>query len=203
MKTNVPLLTERLQATLDKLSAPTLETSESISLKTWWQEVQSKYAGRDINFSESIHTDPLIPIEVFNTVTENLLDNARSKRMMQPDLSITVTLQADTARPYPKKPGRNYLTRLFFQKADLVLDFISPASWQSVLDTGFCLKVITGEMSAFACLPGKRPPSCNMRARAVYLPQPSLLLSRSHLSRRRYHQTHHPPSLCLLLMVCG
>ncbi len=95
LKKQLPLLTERLQATLDKLSAPTLETSESISLKTWWQEVQSKYAGRDINFSESIHTDPLIPIEVFNTVTENLLDNARSKRMMQPDLSITVTLQAD------------------------------------------------------------------------------------------------------------
>ena len=95
LKKQLPLLTERLQATLDKLSAPTMETSESISLKLWWQEVQSKYAGRDINFEESIHADSLIPLEVFNTVTENLLDNARSKRLMQPDLSITVMLQAD------------------------------------------------------------------------------------------------------------
>lgn len=95
LKKQLPLLTERLQATLDKLSAPTLEKSETISLKTWWREVQSKYTGRDITFSESIHTDPLIPVEVFNTVTENLLDNARSKRLMQPDLSITVSLQAD------------------------------------------------------------------------------------------------------------
>jgi K+-sensing histidine kinase KdpD len=95
LKRQLPLLTERLQTTLDKLSAPAMETSDSISLKLWWQELQSKYAGRDINFSESIHSDPLIPLEVFNTVTENLLDNARSKRLMQPDLSITVTIQAD------------------------------------------------------------------------------------------------------------
>ncbi len=95
LKKQLPLLTERLQATLDKLSAPAMETSELISLRLWWQEVQSKYAGRDINFTESIHADPSIPLEVFNTVTENLLDNARSKRLLQPDLSITVSLQAD------------------------------------------------------------------------------------------------------------
>ena len=95
LKRQLPLLTERLQTTLDKLSAPSIETSESISLRTWWQELQSKYAGRNINFTEAIHADPSIPLEVFNTVTENLLDNARSKRLMQPDLSITVALQAD------------------------------------------------------------------------------------------------------------
>ncbi|MGD2054199.1 MAG: ATP-binding protein [Gammaproteobacteria bacterium] len=95
LKKQLPLLTERLQTTLDKLSAPALEASESISLKMWWQEIQSKYAGRNICFTETVHSDPLIPVEVFNTVTENLLDNARSKRLVQPDLSITVILQAD------------------------------------------------------------------------------------------------------------
>ena len=98
LKRQLPLLTERLQTTLDKLSAPTMEKSELIPLKSWWQELQSKYAGRDINFTETIHTDPLIPLEVFNTVTENLLENARSKRLMQPDLSITVILEADNNR---------------------------------------------------------------------------------------------------------
>jgi hypothetical protein len=97
LKKQLPLLTERLQTTLDKLSAPALEASESISLKTWWQEIQSKYAGRSIHFTETIHSDPTIPMEVFNTVTENLLDNARSKRLIQPDLSITVILQADNS----------------------------------------------------------------------------------------------------------
>ena len=95
LKKQLPLLTERLQTTLDKLSAPVLESSESVSLKSWWQEIQSKYAGRNISFTETVHSDPLIPVEMFNTVTENLLDNARSKRLIQPDLSITVILQSD------------------------------------------------------------------------------------------------------------
>ena len=95
LKKQLPLLTERLQTTLDKLSAPVLESSQSVSLKSWWQEIQSKYAGRNISFTETVHSDPLIPVEMFNTVTENLLDNARSKRLIQPDLSITVILQSD------------------------------------------------------------------------------------------------------------
>lgn len=95
LRKQLPLLTERLQTTLDKLSAPTTETSESMTIRSWWQEIQSKYAGRGIDFTESIHADTAIPVEVFNTVTENLLDNARSKRLTQSDLSITVALQAD------------------------------------------------------------------------------------------------------------
>jgi len=98
LRKQLPLLTERLQTTLDKLSAPTMDKPESIALKSWWQELQSKYAGRDINFTETIHTNPPIPLEVFNTVTENLLENARSKRLMQPDLTITVSVQADNNR---------------------------------------------------------------------------------------------------------
>jgi signal transduction histidine kinase len=95
LKKQLPLLAERLQITLDKLSAPSTESSQMISLKSWWLQVQSKYAGRDIEFSESIHTDPLIPLEAFNTVIENLLDNARAKKLEQPDISISVELQAD------------------------------------------------------------------------------------------------------------
>jgi K+-sensing histidine kinase KdpD len=95
LKKQLPLLTERLQTTLEKLSAPALEASESVSLKTWWQEMQSKYAGRNISFNGTVHSDPPIPLEMFNTVTENLLDNARSKRLVEPELSISVELQAD------------------------------------------------------------------------------------------------------------
>ncbi len=95
LKKQLPLLTDRLQATLDKLSAPALEATESISLTTWWQELKAKYAGRNIGFSESIKGETFIPVDVFNTVTENLLENARAKRQLQPELSITLSLQSD------------------------------------------------------------------------------------------------------------
>ena len=95
LKKQLPLLTERLQTTLDKLSAPTAESSETMPVRAWWAEIKSKYAGRDIAFAESVHADPPVPVEVFNTVTENLLENARSKRLTQPGLHIAVSLQAD------------------------------------------------------------------------------------------------------------
>jgi len=126
LKRQLPLLTERLQTTLDKLSAPALEPSESVHLKTWWQDVQTKYAGRDIIFAESIHTDPPVPVDVFNTVTENLLENARAKRLFQPDLSITVTLQADnnnislcardSGSPVPEEVRANLFSEVVFSE---------------------------------------------------------------------------------------
>ena len=39
----------------------------------------------------------MIPVELFDTVVENLLDNARTKRINTPDLLIQVTLQSDSA----------------------------------------------------------------------------------------------------------
>ncbi|NNJ97080.1 MAG: HAMP domain-containing histidine kinase [Gammaproteobacteria bacterium] len=98
LRKQLPLLTDRLQATLDKLSAPALESTESVSLKTWWEDMKAKYAGRNIEFSESIDSETFIPAEVFNTVTENLLENARAKRQLQPDLSITLSLHSDTGK---------------------------------------------------------------------------------------------------------
>ena len=95
LKKQLPLLAERLQTTLDKLSAPALESLENVSLKSWWLDIKAKYAGRHILFSETITAEPTIPLEVFNTVIENLLENARAKRLLQPDIKITVTLQAD------------------------------------------------------------------------------------------------------------
>ena len=95
LRRQLPLLTDRLQTTLDKLSAPGQQPTETILLKTWWQELMSKYTGRDIEFSESLHANPEIPADVFNTVTENLLENARSKRIMEPGLNISLSIQAD------------------------------------------------------------------------------------------------------------
>ena len=95
LRRQLPLLTDRLQTTLDKLSAPGQQPTETILLKTWWQELMSKYTGRDIEFSESLHANPEIPADVFNTVTENLLENARSKRIMEPGLNISMSIQAD------------------------------------------------------------------------------------------------------------
>jgi signal transduction histidine kinase len=96
LKKQMPLLTQRLNSTLDKLRAPqstiTSDQPANGSLFRWWDQLQIRYSGRNIDFSSDISHDMDIPVDVFNTVVENLLENARSKRIREPDLSIRVNL---------------------------------------------------------------------------------------------------------------
>jgi signal transduction histidine kinase len=96
LKKQMPLLTQRLNTTLEKLRAPQktdlVTTSLNGSLLHWWDQLQHRYAGRHIEFSTDISNDIEIPIDVFTTVIENLLDNARSKRSREPELKIVVRL---------------------------------------------------------------------------------------------------------------
>ena len=97
LSSQLPLLTQRLKTTLDKLTTPAQADSEQKLLSVWYQSLQSRYAGRDIVFEADINHDIMIPVDLFDTVVENLLDNARTKRINTPDLLIQVTLQSDSA----------------------------------------------------------------------------------------------------------
>jgi len=96
LKRQMPLLTQRLNTTLDKLRAPQntdlVAKSLTGSLLQWWNQLQSRYTGRHIKFTSDIHSDHEIPLDIFTTVIENLLDNARSKRSREPNLNIVVKL---------------------------------------------------------------------------------------------------------------
>lgn len=95
LKKQMPLLTQRLNTTLDKLRAPSAETASqasSGSLIHWWNQLQLRYTGRHIDFSLDLDSDTDIPVDIFTTVVENLLDNARNKRSREPGLKIFVQL---------------------------------------------------------------------------------------------------------------
>jgi signal transduction histidine kinase len=95
LKKQMPLLTQRLNTTLEKLRAPGSNSSSqasSGSLLHWWNQLQMRYTGRHIKFSTDINSDAEIPVDIFITVIENLLDNARNKRIREPSLTILVSL---------------------------------------------------------------------------------------------------------------
>ncbi|MBE9567595.1 MAG: HAMP domain-containing histidine kinase, partial [Proteobacteria bacterium] len=97
LKKQMPLLTQRLNTTLEKLRAPAKnKDDEKIatgSMLHWWDQLQMRYADRHIDFSAEIDQDTDIPIDAFTTVVENLLDNARSKRIRESQLEIFITLE--------------------------------------------------------------------------------------------------------------
>jgi len=102
LKKQMPLLTQRLNTTLEKLRAPhntdLVTKNLTGSLLQWWNQLQSRYTGRHIEFNSDIGGDHEIPLDIFTTVIENLLDNARNKRSREPDLKIFVTLTDNGGR---------------------------------------------------------------------------------------------------------
>ncbi len=89
----LPALTHRLELTLSKLSAPQKEPSgEYIAATDWWELLKSRYHGRNIEFDNVIASTQLIPSAVFENVADNLLDNARKKRMTETNINVAVHL---------------------------------------------------------------------------------------------------------------
>ncbi len=88
----LPILTQRLQNTLDKLQTKT-DTGKSFKkMDIWWLELQNRYHGRDIKFMGEVNQKHMIDVDVFDTVLENLLENARYKRRMNMETKITTTI---------------------------------------------------------------------------------------------------------------
>ena len=102
LKKQIPLLSQRLQTTLQKLQSPGESTPETAgqqySLLQWWQELQSRYSETGIIFSNHVEIDTDIPLETFNTVAENLLENALNKQRREKDICIEARLRMENNR---------------------------------------------------------------------------------------------------------
>lgn len=109
----LPQLTQRLELTLSKLQEPKAEPGgDYIEAGAWWQSLEARYEGRCIEFVAELTNHALLPVGLFDCVVENLLDNARKKRMSEPGISITVRFRTedsialsvcDTGTPVPSR----------------------------------------------------------------------------------------------------
>ncbi len=93
----LPALTKRLQLTLENLRAPQEQSvALMISATEWLENLRARYEGRSIEFEESGPGGVQIPRNLFDSVAENLLENARRKRMDEPHIVIRLTLDTNS-----------------------------------------------------------------------------------------------------------
>ena len=91
LQRQLPQLTKRLQATLDKLRSPEAAMSDiPVRATVWWAEVERRLAGGDVQLKARIAADGNIPAGLFDSFLENALDNARAKRDREPGVAISV-----------------------------------------------------------------------------------------------------------------
>ena len=100
LERQLPQLAKRLQATLDKLQNPALGAANiMLTADDWWQDVLARHAGDDIAFAAPSSLEAIIPANLFDTVLENCLENARKKKATEPGTQITVEFSADAGIP--------------------------------------------------------------------------------------------------------
>src|SRR5262249_22784134 len=115
----LPQITQRLQGTLDKLNQGQGMRTESGPATDWWRALQQRYAHEPVSFaSQTVPATAQLPVDLFDSVADNLLQNALAKRRSAPDLRITVALSCawgcalivgDNGRPLSE-----YLVRRLF-----------------------------------------------------------------------------------------
>ncbi len=95
----LPYINHRLQATVEKLRDPAeVGSGESVAATEWWQELQTRYGDGSVEFAGDCDSAGELPRELFDTVAENLLENARYKQSIDRRVRIQAELVADGAR---------------------------------------------------------------------------------------------------------
>ena len=87
----LPQIADRLKATLDKLQSPTIEIQNQVAADAWWAALKDRYSHVSLAWFGEPLAETTLPGTLFDSVAENLLQNALSKRQRQPDLKIGVT----------------------------------------------------------------------------------------------------------------
>ena len=93
LRRQLPHITQRLQLALDKLQQPTKQVNAASPLGNWWEQLVARHSVAPIEFLPDIGNPALgIPADCFDSVIENLLDNARNKAKTSDPIQIKVGL---------------------------------------------------------------------------------------------------------------
>jgi hypothetical protein len=95
----LPQINQRLQGTLDKLGRGSDSSPEQGDAGRWWGELKQRFAHEEIEFNDArIDPGARIPLELFDRVAENCLQNALEKRRQGETGGIRVRFECAPAR---------------------------------------------------------------------------------------------------------
>jgi len=92
IRRQLPVLNQRIAATLDKLKAPGVEKKRLDKISAWWSALQMRHQLSDIQFYAESLPALDINVEVVDSVIDNLINNALEKEKYQSGIHISVTI---------------------------------------------------------------------------------------------------------------
>jgi signal transduction histidine kinase len=98
VRRQLPAITQRLAATLDKLQRPLAEQEPPVPAAAWWEALARQYQDRGVELSARALDGAEVPRALFDSVADNLLQNALAKRAAQPGVRVSVVLEGGGLR---------------------------------------------------------------------------------------------------------
>ncbi|MBI1732980.1 MAG: HAMP domain-containing histidine kinase [Gammaproteobacteria bacterium] len=146
LRRQLPHLTQRLQLALDKLQAPAGKHGDNVFIKDWWHDFQLRNPDPQTAYHTDIIGDPLIPVELFDSVAENLLENIRAKRHVEPDIRTEARVVSDGTRTYIEMCDSG--SAIAPEKAGLLLN--APVSSENGLGIGLYQAALQAQRAGYA-----------------------------------------------------
>ena len=95
MQRQLPVITQRLNVTLDKLRSPQQTDVTQVDAAAWWEGMLQRYNGRNIQFQvDGPVNDFKLPSELYDSVADNLIENAFNKAAGGAGVEVKVTFSA-------------------------------------------------------------------------------------------------------------
>jgi len=94
IRRQLPAITQRLSATLDKLQRPGDGEAQLVPLHEWWDALTRQYQAQGVEFSAAdLEPGMRVPKALFDSVADNLLQNAIAKRVSGSEVRIRASLE--------------------------------------------------------------------------------------------------------------
>ena len=143
LQQQLPLLTRRIELTLNKLRQPQSESeAPQLALASWWDALQLRNRHQKIVWrAPDALPDKKIPAALFDCVLDNLLDNALRKRRAGHDITISVEMRieplcitvCDSGNPMPEAIAANLLHSVTASENGLGIGIYQAARWAEQL----------------------------------------------------------------------
>ena len=100
LRRQLPAITQRLQLTVNKLQQPASMDQQTQSAANWWPVLCQRFEGAGVSMEASAEALRLeVPLALFDSAAENLVQNAFDKRSLTPRLQIHVRLGVEGGQP--------------------------------------------------------------------------------------------------------
>lgn len=139
LQQQLPIMAQRIEQTLSKLKIPKHEAEAAlIPLSSWWQSLQQRQQYRNLEWETLDNlSEQAIPFTLFDSVVDNLIENARNKRSLEPEISVLVRLQGqplclsvcDSGSVIPEEMARHILHTVVESEQGFGVGLFQAARW--------------------------------------------------------------------------